>query len=388
MDYRKSLAALAIGTFGIGMSEYVMMAILPFMAADFGVSIVQAGYLISSYAIGVCVGAPVVAIFARTWPLRKILKALMIVYTASVLGMALTDNYLLMLVMRFIGGLPHGAFFSVGAIVADRLAPRGKSTFAVAVMCSGMTVSNLLGIPVATLVAGLWSWKWIFVANVAVGLLSLYGVSRWIPWLEALPNHGLKNEFRFLLTLAPWLLFGCTMFGNGGIFCWYSYISPTMTELSGVPESWMTLVIALAGLGMFLGNLSGGKLSDRFGPGHTGLGIELVIFGSLLLIGLTAHWAWCSIPLMFVATAGLFAVSSPQQLLFIRHSKGGEILGGAMVQIAFNLGNAIGAWFGGLPIDEAQPTTYHYPALLGALLAVGGVVCYYVFCRRYERRTA
>lgn len=394
---KKSLLALASGTFGLGISEYVMMGVLPYMAADFNISIPQAGWFISAYALGVCTGAPVIAVAARKLPLKKILYILLAIFTAAACAMALCPTpgegsgsrwqFALMLSLRFIAGTPHGAFFGVSAVAADRLADKGKATFAVAIMCSGMTFANLIGNPLCTLVTSMSTWRLIFVFTTIWGLLTWWSIYRWIPELEAMPDHGLKAGFRFMKTLPPWLLFACTALGNGGIFCWYSYISPTLTGLAGVPENMMTLMMVLAGAGMVTGNLSGGRISDRFGPGHTGRGIEIMILAGLTLTALTTHIIWCAIPLMVLCTACLFAVSSPQQLLMVKFSEGGELMGGAMVQIAFNLGNAIGAWAGGLPIDETVPQTYHYPAAVGACFAALGVVCYFIFCRRYEKKS-
>lgn len=381
---KKALTALAFGTFGLGIAEYVMMGILPFVAGDFRVSIPQAGHLISAYALGVCAGAPIVAVFARKLPLKRILYLLVLVMIAASFAMALCTRFEWMLVFRFLAGLPHGAYFGVGSIVADRLSREGNATFAVAVMCSGMTVANLVGIPLGTFLTGIFSWRLVFGFSGIWNIVTLVVVARWIPKMDALPDSGLKREFSFLKNLAPWLLIFATMLGNAGVFCFYSYVSPTLTQLAGVPVSWLSGMMALSGAGMVIGNLSGGKLSDRFGMGRTCRGLEIAICVCLVLIFLTAHLAWCLIPLMFLVCGCLFAISSPQQLLLLRFSEGGELMGGAMVQLAFNLGNAVGAWLGGLPIEESSPVTYRYSAAIGAVLAVLGVGCYLIFCRKFE----
>ncbi len=381
---KKALTALAFGTFGLGIAEYVMMGILPFVAGDFRVSISQAGLLISAYALGVCAGAPIVAVFARKWPLKRILYLLVLVMIAASFAMALCTRFEWMLVFRFLAGLPHGAYFGVGSIVADRLSREGNATFAVAVMCSGMTVANLVGIPLGTFLTGIFSWRLVFGFSGIWNIVTLVVVARWIPKVDALPDSGLKREFSFLKNLAPWLLIFATMLGNAGVFCFYSYVSPTLTQLAGVPVSWLSGMMVLSGAGMVIGNLSGGKLSDRFGKGCTCRGLEIAICVCLVLIFLTAHLAWCLIPLMFLVCGCLFAISSPQQLLLLRFSEGGELMGGAMVQLAFNLGNAVGAWLGGLPIEESSPVTYRYSAAIGAVLAVLGVGCYLIFCRKFE----
>ena len=292
-------------------------------------------------------------------------------------------QFALMILFRFCAGIPHGAYFGVGSIVADRLSSDGKSTLAVAIMTSGMTIANLIGIPLGTLLTSMVSWRVVFAMSCVWNTFTLISIMRWIPEMKPLPDTGLKGTFRFLKKPAPWLIILATIFGNGGIFCWYSYISPTLTQLAGVPIGWMTMMMVLAGAGMVIGNICGGELSDHFGAGVTGRGLEIVIFISLVVIALTADIKWCLIPLMIVTCGCLFAVSPPQQLLLLRFSKGGELMGGAMVQLAFNLGNAAGAWLGGLPIDESVPTTYHYPAAIGALMAVGGIICYVIFCRKY-----
>lgn len=381
---KKALIALAFGTFGLGIAEYVMMGILPFVAGDFRVSIPQAGHLISAYALGVCAGAPIVAVFARKLPLKRILYLLVLVMIAASFAMALCTRFEWMLVFRFLAGLPHGAYFGVGSIVADRLSREGNATFAVAVMCSGMTVANLVGIPLGTFLTGIFSWRLVFGFSGIWNIVTLVVVARWIPKMDALPDSGLKREFSFLKNLAPWLLIFATMLGNAGVFCFYSYVSPTLTQLAGVPVSWLSGMMVLSGAGMVIGNLSGGKLSDRFGMGRTCRGLEIAICVCLVLIFLTAHLAWCLIPLMFLVCGCLFAISSPQQLLLLRFSEGGELMGGAMVQLAFNLGNAVGAWLGGLPIEESSPVTYRYSAAIGAVLAVLGVGCYLIFCRKFE----
>lgn len=381
---KKSLTTLAFGTFGLGMNEFVMMGILPFIAKDFDISIPSAGHLISAYALGVCFGAPLIVMFTRNWPLKRILILLLTIYTIASGLLAICPNYYSMLPVRFIAGLPHGAYFGVGSIVADKLSREGKSTFAVAIMCSGMTVANLIGIPLGTYIASTLSWRLIFAFSLIWGVITLISILKWIPNIDPLPNTGIKGQFKFLKNLAPWLLIGATLLGNGGIFCWYSYVSPLLTEVSGVPYNMLSLMMVLAGAGMVIGNLMGGKLSDKFGPGHTGRGFEIAIFVTLMLIFLVSSNIYLSIILMMIATACLFAVSSPQQLLLLRYSKGGELLGGAMVQLAFNLGNALGAFCGGLPVSAGLG--YEYTALVGAGFALLGIICYVLFCSRFEKR--
>ena len=384
MGNRNSLMALAMGTFGLGITEFMMMGILPYMAKDFCISIPQAGHFISAYALGVCVGAPAVALGLRTWPLKRILYLLMAVYCVASVSMAMCPSraYSLMMSLRFMAGLPHGAYFGVGCIVADRVSAEGKSALAIAMMGMGMTVANLIGIPLGTFIADTFSWRIIFYASSIVGLATWLSIFRFIPYMEALPSNGKKAQFRFLRSLAPWLVIAATFFGNGGMMCWYSYVSPMLTHVSGIPANWMPLMMVLAGVGMVLGGIYGGRLSDNIGPGHAGRVLQ-----ALMLVALTGEFLfgynpWVAVPLMTLATFGLFGVGSPQQLLLIRYAEGGELLGGAMIQIAFNFGNAMGAYCGGLPVKAGLG--YEYTALVALCSMIIGLCCYTVFCHKYE----
>lgn len=380
---KKALVTLALGTFGLGVTEFAMMGILPFIAADFGVSIAEAGHLISSYALGVCVGAPLMVAFMRTWRLKKIVVLLMGVYFVASVSMAFSPEYYSMLASRFMAGLPHGAYFGVASIIADRLSKGRKSATAVAIMCSGMSVANLIGIPFGTFICQVASWRYIFAFSAVWGLITLFSIWRFIPSMEALPDVGAKGQFRFLKSLAPWLLIAATLLGNGGIFCYFSYYAPLLTNHSGISVTLLPLMSVIAGAGMVVGNMTGGMLSDRIGAGHTGRLLQIIMFVSLLSIFLFSHIGWLSVVLMCITTFCLFGVGSPQQLLLLRFSKGGDLLAGCMVQLAFNFGNAVGAYLGGVPLTEGYD--YNYTALPGIIMVAIGIICYTIFCRRYER---
>ena len=378
---KKSLIALGFGTLCLGIAEFVMMAILPYVAADLRVSIPTAGHLISAYALGVCCGAPVLTL-VRRYPLKRILLCLVAVMMAGNLLAALSPSYGLMLVARFVSGLPHGAYFGVGSIVAARLADEGKGTQAVSIMIAGMTVANLFGVPLGSSVGALLSWRVAFLFVGGMGLLTLYYIWKWVPPVEGLPDAGFKGQFRFLRTPAPWLIFGATMLGNGAIFCWYSYVHPQLTAVSGFAEEAVSMLMVLAGFGMVVGNLVSGRLSDRFTPGRVAAATEGLIVATLLAIYLLSPVRPLMPLLLCTATAGLFAVSGPLQVSIIRFAPGGELLGAACIQMAFNLGNAVGAALGGLPIDAGLG--YRVPALIGVPMALVGLVLLLVFVKRYE----
>ena len=380
---KKSLIALAFGTLALGMAEFVMMGILPDVARDLGVSIPRAGDLISAYAVGVCVGAPATVLIARKRALKGILLALAALIVLGNVCASLAPDFWVLLAMRFVSGLPHGAFFGVGSIVAERVADPGHKTQAVSIMILGMTVANLFCVPLGTYLGSYLSWRLAFGMVGLWGIMALLLIARWVPALPALPDTGLKGQFRFLGSRAPWLILLATLLANGGVFCWYSYVTPTMTRVAGISGQAMTAVMMVAGLGMLVGNLAGGHLSDRFSPERVARFIQGMI--CLLLVGIffAARIDWLVIPLMFLTTASLFGVSSPQQLLILENAPGGEMLGAASIQIAFNLGNALGAYFGGLPISFGLGP--QYAALPGAAMALLGFVMFSVYCSLYGR---
>ena len=378
----KGLYALAFGTLGFGITEYVMMGILPDIAADLAISIPQAGHLISVYALGVCIGAPLAVLVSRGRGLRTILVGLICIQLLGGIITTLAPNYYVALASRFISGLPHGAFFGVGSIVAERLADKNHSTTAVSIMVMGMTVANLLGVPLGTLLGETLSWRVIFAFSTLWSALTIFFIFRWIPVLPALPDKGVKAQFAFLAKPEPWLILAVTMAGNGGIFCYYSYVSPMMTGVAGFPGDAMTLIMVLCGGGMCLGNYLGGRLSDRYSPTRVILTTQLMMFSALVILYFVAGIKLPALLMTVLCCAGLFAVSSPQQHLIINHAPGGEMMGGAMIQIAFNLGNALGAYFGGLPIDSGAGV--RYSALIGAAFILIGLFFAILLLRRLE----
>ncbi len=384
---RKStcLLPLALGTFGLGLTEYVMMGILPDTALAMKVSIPQAGSFISMYALGVVAGAVLLVVIARTKPLKTILLWLMSIFTIANLATAFVGNYHLFCAIRFIAGLPHGAFFGVGAISAGRLCEHGKENQAVATMIAGMTVANLLGIPFGTFISHNLSWRLTFLLIGLFGFVIVYSIIKLIPYLKPLPDNGFRGQFNFLKSIGPWLLIVAVVMGNGGIFCWYSYINPLLVKVSGIMPKHVSIVMVLAGAGMCIGNFLGGKLSDKFSPALVAGMTQLTACIALLLIFFFASNPIASIILMCVCTGCLFAVSAPQQVLLIENARGGEMLGASFSQISFNLGNAIGAFVGALPVKYGLG--YQYTAIPGAFFAFIGFVMLFYFYRKYQCTT-
>lgn len=378
---KKGILALAFGTFALGMTEYVMMSILPDLAHTFNTSLSNAGHLISIYAIGVCVGAPLTAIFLRNWDLKKILILLMGVLAAGNLMFAISTDFHLGLVSRFISGLPHGAFFGTGSIVASRLMP-SRQTTAVSLMTLGMTTANLLGIPVGSFIANTFNWHWIFFFNATWATVTMLMFIFIVKGVGGLAHSKLASEFKFLKSPAPWLLMLFTVLCQGGCFAMYSYVTPIMGH-AGLTQKYIPILMILIGLAMSIGNYVAGILSDKFSPGKIAFIVSIIMSASLLSIYFEQSSMVLTTLSILIATGCLFAMSSPMQLLLLKYSPGGELLGGASVQIAFNLGNAVGATIGGIALSKTGiPAT---ASLYGMGMAAGSVIVMLVFLQIYSK---
>lgn len=376
---KKVIFSLALGTFGLGMAEFGIMGVLTELARDVGITIPAAGHMISFYAFGVVLGAPVMALFSSRFSLKHILLFLV---TLCVMGNAIftfSSSYLMLAVGRLVSGFPHGAFFGVGAIVLSKITRPGKVTAAVAGMVSGMTVANLVGIPVGTYLSQEFSWRYTFLLIAVFNIAVLTAIFFWVPDIRDKAQGSLREQFHFLRSPAPWLIFAATMFSNAGVFAWFSYIKPFMMYISGFSETSMTFIMMLVGLGMVLGNLLSGKLSGRYTPLRIAVVTDLVIVLSLMALFFFSGYKTASLTSAFICCAGLFALSAPLQILLLQNAKGGELLGAAGGQIAFNLGSAIGAWCGRLMLTLGF--AYHYVALPAALLSFSAMSSLLVYGR-------
>lgn len=378
---KKELFALALGTFTLGMTEFIIEGIITDVAHDMDVSIPEAGHLISTYALGVCVGALSLIVMHKYRP-KNILMFLVSLIALGATIASVAPSFGALLCARFVQGLPHGAFFGTGTIIAVRIAKEGKGTSAVAMMCAGMPVANLIGVPLGTFLSHITSWRTPFFMAVVLGLATLYMIYRWVPNLDAQPNNGMKAQFRFLRNKAPWLIIGATFFGSAGMLSWFSYISPLLQMEGGFSAVSISQLMILAGLGMVVGNVTSGPLSDRFSPGRATSCYLIVATASLTLTFFFSSCAWAVAALMFVTCICLFGVGSPEQYLIVKHSEGGEMLGGCCIQAAFNSGNALGAFLGGIPVSLGLG--FNYPALIGAPLVFAGAVCMWTFHKGNE----
>lgn len=384
-DTKYSFIALAVGTFALGVAEFAMMGILGDVSREMGISVDSAGHLISAYSLGVAVGAPLL-LFLRKLPLRSVLLILTATIVTGNTLAAISPGYAALLVARFISGLPHGAFFGTGAIVCARLADKGKGAAAVSVMISGMTVANVVGVPAATFISNILIWRYMFALVALCGLAALLSIRFLVPHMTPLPDSGIKGQFRFLRKAEPWLIFGGVFFGQASVYTWLSYISPVMIHITGFSLSDMTWIMMLAGTGMVSGNYLAGKSATRHNPALVSATIAVILLVVMPLIYFCSDMKVASLALAFVACGCLFAIGCPPQFMIVGYSKGGEMLGGAGIQIAFNVSNACSAAIGGAAINSGLP--FDSTALIGVPFAAVGLVCFLALYRRIKKTSA
>jgi len=384
-NYHKklSLVALLLGGLGIGITEFVMMGLLEDIALDLQVTIPQAGYLISAYALGVVIGAPLLVLLAGNIAPKKLLLGLMILFSFFNALSMFAPGYDFLLLTRILSGLPHGAFFGVGAVVASRLAERGKEARAISVMFSGLTIANIAGVPLGTFIGHHVHWHYTFAIITGIGISTILAIKAWMPPLPVTASLSRADQLSFFGKADAWLLIFTIAIGTGGLFCWFSYISPLLTKMALFREDSVSSVLILAGLGMFTGNWIGGRLADRFKPSLTVVALLLSMCASLFLVYVFANDQVATLIMTFVTGAVAFALVAPIQLLIINSSKGLEMLAAAVSQAAFNIGNALGALLGGIPL--AHGYRYNSPELVGIGMAFTGALLAFVFVMRAKK---
>ncbi|MFD8737111.1 MFS transporter [Streptomyces sp. NPDC059618] len=365
-----ALLALAVGAFGIGTTEFAMMGLLPDVAGDLRISIPAAGHLVSAYALGVVIGAPLLAAATARMPRRTVLIALMGLFVAGNALSALAPDENWLLAARFLSGLPHGAFFGVGAVVATGLVAPERKARSVSLMFLGLTVANIAGVPAATLVGQHLGWRATFLGVSVIGLAAVAALFLLIPRTPAhTPGVGLRGELAALRPLPVWLALGTTVAGFAALFSAYSYIAPMLTDAAGYSEGSVTPLLALFGVGATAGNLLGGRLADQamrrtlFG-GLASLALVLAAFPVLM----RTEWS-AALAVVLLGTAA-FVTGSPLQLMVMEKAAAAPSLASSANQAAFNLANAGGAWIGGLTLAAGLGATA--PALAGAGLALLG----------------
>ncbi|MFE6621410.1 MFS transporter [Streptomyces sp. NPDC008086] len=367
-----ALLALAVGAFGIGTTEFVMMGLLPEVANDLDISIPTAGHLVSAYALGVVIGAPLLAAVTARMPRRTVLIGLMALFVTGNALSAFAPTYDWLMAARFLSGLPHGAFFGVGAVVATGMVAPERKARSVSLMFLGLTMANVAGVPVATLTGQHLGWRATFLGVSTIGLAAMAALALLIPRGEAhaAPPAGLRGELAALRSLPVWLALGTTVAGFGALFAAYSYITPMLTDAAGYADASVTLLLALFGVGATVGNLLGGRLADH-SMRRTLFGGLLSLVAVLAMFPLLMSTAWSAALAVALLGMAAFVTGSPLNLMVMEKASSAPSLASSANQAAFNLANAGGAWVGGLALAAGFGVTS--PALVGSALAVLGL---------------
>ena len=380
-----ALLALALGAFGIGLTEFVIAGLLPDVAADFAVSEATAGWLVSGYALSVAVGAIGLTAAVTRWDRKRVLTALMVLFIAGNLTSALAPTYELMLTGRVLAALTHGAFFGIGSVVAANLVSPSERAGAIALMFAGLTSANVLGVPLGTLLGQQLGWRSTFWAIAALGVVSLIGIARLVP---AQPSDGggrLRQEVAAFRSGQVWFSLGVTTLGFGGMFGAFTFIAYTLTEVSGFAATSVPWLLILFGVGLFAGNFLGGRAADRDVTRTL-----LVVLGLLTLVLAGFALVAGSKPLTLIALLLMgafgFATVPGLQMRVMRFAGGAPTLASGANIAAFNVGNAAGAWLGGVGITAGLG--YTAPLWAGALLTLGALVLLLIAERSLRRRAA
>ncbi|MFZ4288501.1 MFS transporter [Variovorax sp. HJSM1_2] len=372
-----ALLALTAGAFGIGTTEFVIMGLLQQVAADLQVSITAAGLLISAYALGVAVGAPVLTIATRRLPRKTVLLALMVIFTLGNIACALAPNYALLMAARVLTSLAHGTFFGVGAVVATGLVAAERRASAIAIMFTGLTAATVLGVPAGAWLGLHYGWRATFWAVAAVGVVALLVLAIFVPRSQqAEPTVALRDELAVLARPQVWLGLGITVFGFAGVLAVFTYIQPLLTELTGLSAAAVSPVLLVFGGGLAAGNLLGGRLADRaLMPALLGSLAALAVV--LFAMPLAIYTPVAAVVFMGVLGVVAFATVAPLQMRVLEQASGaGQNLASSLNIAAFNLGNALGAWMGGVVIAQG-PGLAALGWVAGLLTLVGLVLTWW-----------
>ncbi|MRT04817.1 MFS transporter [Ewingella americana] len=378
-----SLLALALSAFAIGTTEFVIMGLLPNVANDLQVTIPLAGWLISGYALGVAIGAPIMAVLTAKLPRKKTLLLLMTIFIVGNLMCALSYSYGFLMLARVITALCHGAFFGIGAVVAANLVAPNRRASAVALMFTGLTLANVLGVPLGTALGQALGWRSTFWAVAIIGVASLFALYKKLPDTKDEEPTDLRKEMGALRGLGLWLSLSITVFFSAAMFALFTYIAPMLTEITGVSEHGVSWTLLLIGLGLTIGNVLGGRLADwRLGATLTLIFLLIAIFSAL--------FSWTSVNLLaaevtlFFWAMVSFAAVPALQINVVTYGKNAPNLVSTLNIAAFNVGNALGAWVGGAVIARGLGLTA-VPLAAGALGLIGFVLCVITFRRAAKK---
>lgn len=366
------LFALAIGGFAIGTSEFAVMGLMPEVARGFAVDEPQVGHVISAYALGVVVGAPLLAVLGVRLPRRTLLLALMAFYAIGNLATALAPDYHTMLACRFIAGLPHGAYFGVASLVAASISPPAQRGTAVGRPLLGLAVALLVGNPLATWLGQLFGWRYAFALVAVIAVVTVALVAWLLPRAPDEPRADPMHELREFNRRPVWLALGIGAIGFAGMFCVFSYLAPTMLQVTGVPETWIPLGLIAFGVGSIIGNLAGGWMFDRYGF-RAAAYVLVWSIAVLLIFPSAAKSPWTIFPAV-VALGTMGALANILQAHLIDVAGGAQTLAAASNHSAFNIANALGPWLGGMAVTAGYGWTS--TGYVGAATAVLGLAIY------------
>lgn len=375
-----SLLILALSAFAIGTTEFVIMGLLPDVARDLGVSIPGAGWLVTGYALGVAIGAPFMALATARLPRKAALVVLMGVFIVGNLLCAVASDYNLLMFARVVTALCHGAFFGIGSVVAASLVPANRRASAVALMFTGLTLANVLGVPLGTALGQVAGWRSTFWAVTGIGVIALIGLIRFLPLQQDAEQVDMRAELASLKGARIWLSLSMTVLFSASVFALFTYVAPLLGDVTGVSPRGVTWTLVLIGLGLTLGNILGGKLADRR------LAATLVgVFATMAVVSTLFSWTSnalvpAEITLFLWATAAFAAVPA-LQVNVVTYGKDAPNLVSTLNIGAFNLGNALGAWVGGSVIAHGLGLT-SVPLAAGALAVLALIVTLITFNQR------
>lgn len=365
-----ALLALAVVTFGIGTTEFATMGLLPQIADGLGVSVPHAGNLVSAYALGVVVGAPVLTGIGARVPHKRLLLLLTGLFVVGNTASALAPNFGLLFAARFLAGLPHGALFGVGAVVASKLVAPDRAARAVSRVFLGLTIANIIGVPAGTALGQHLGWRYAYCAVAVIGLVALAALVLLVPHQPRGPQAGIRQELRAMGNRQVFIGLATAVVGFGGFFAVYSYLVPMLTHLTGISDASTTLVLALYGVGMTVGTLVAGPLTDRALRPTLYAGITLLA-AALVTFYFTVHSTVPALVTVTLIGAMGALITTPVQMLLMINAKDAPTMAAASNHSAFNMANAAGAWLGGLVISAGWG--WAAPNLVGAVLAMAGL---------------
>jgi DHA1 family inner membrane transport protein len=372
-----SLIILALSAFAIGTTEFVIMGLLPDVARDLGVSIPGAGWLVTGYAMGVAIGAPFMALATARLPRKAALVVLMGIFIVGNLLCAVASDYNLLMFARVVTALSHGAFFGIGSVVAASLVPANRRASAVALMFTGLTLANVLGVPLGTALGQYAGWHSTFFAVTVIGVIALIGLLRFLPRQHDEEKLDLRAEVGALKNAGIWLSLSMTALFSASMFALFTYVAPLLGDVTGVSPRGVTWSLLLIGLGLTVGNLIGGKLADRR--------LSSTLIGAFIAMAVVSTaLSWTSVALipteitLFLWATATFAAVPALQINVVTFGKAAPNLVSTLNISAFNVGNALGAWLGGAVIDQGLGLT-RVPLAAAALAVLALLVTLITF---------